>query len=155
MKDVFSQGFRKVEDIFRKIGILVLTSISEALPLVILEGFANGVPAVATDVGSCRELIEGGRPEDKELGMAGAVVPIDADPVPEMQADEKLAGGAAALQEYKKLLGVTFPGEHRVVGAGNTHRTVRTNTQGVRGIGCVLGVKSVPGPVSVRDLDRH
>lgn len=81
-------GFRKVEDIFRKIGILVLTSISEALPLVILEGFANGVPAVATDVGSCRELIEGGRPEDKELGMAGAVVPIAS---PEATAQSALA----------------------------------------------------------------
>jgi glycosyltransferase involved in cell wall biosynthesis len=69
-------GFQKVEDIFKKIGLLVLTSISEALPLVILEGFASGVPAVVTDVGSCRELIEGGRPEDKALGTAGAVVPI-------------------------------------------------------------------------------
>ncbi len=69
-------GFQKVEEIFRQVGLLVLTSISEALPLVILEGFASGVPAVATDVGSCRELIEGGRPEDKALGMAGAVVSI-------------------------------------------------------------------------------
>ena len=69
-------GFQKVEDIFRQIGLLVLTSISEALPLVILEGFASGVPAVATDVGSCRELIQGGHPEDKALGLAGAVVSI-------------------------------------------------------------------------------
>jgi glycosyltransferase involved in cell wall biosynthesis len=69
-------GFQKVEDIFRQIGLLVLTSISEALPLVILEGYASGVPAVATDVGACRELIEGGKPEDKALGPSGAVVPI-------------------------------------------------------------------------------
>ena len=69
-------GFQKVEDIFRQVGLLVLTSISEALPLVILEGFASGVPAVATDVGSCRELIEGGHPEDKAFGSAGAVVSI-------------------------------------------------------------------------------
>jgi polysaccharide biosynthesis protein PelF len=69
-------GFQKVEDIFRQIGLLVLTSISEALPLVILEGYASGVPAVATDVGACRELIEGGRPEDQALGSSGAVVPI-------------------------------------------------------------------------------
>jgi glycosyltransferase involved in cell wall biosynthesis len=69
-------GFQKVEDIFRQIGLLVLTSISEALPLVILEGYASGVPAVATDVGACRELIEGGRPEDQALGRSGAVVPI-------------------------------------------------------------------------------
>jgi polysaccharide biosynthesis protein PelF len=69
-------GFQKVEDIFRQIGLLVLTSISEALPLVILEGYASGVPAVATDVGACRELIEGGKPEDRALGKSGAVVPI-------------------------------------------------------------------------------
>jgi glycosyltransferase involved in cell wall biosynthesis len=69
-------GFQKVEDIFRQIGLLVLTSISEALPLVILEGYASGVPAVATDVGACRELIEGGNPEDRALGRSGAVVPI-------------------------------------------------------------------------------
>jgi len=31
------------------------------MPLVILEGFAAGLPCVSTDVGSCRELIEGGR----------------------------------------------------------------------------------------------
>jgi polysaccharide biosynthesis protein PelF len=69
-------GFQKVGDIFRRIGLLVLTSISEALPLVILEGYASGVPAVATDVGACRELIEGGTTEDKALGRSGAVVPI-------------------------------------------------------------------------------
>jgi glycosyltransferase involved in cell wall biosynthesis len=69
-------GFKKVADIFRQVGLLVLTSISEGLPLVILEGYASGVPAVVTDVGSCRELVEGGRPEDKALGTAGAVVPI-------------------------------------------------------------------------------
>ena len=81
-------GFRKVEEIFRQIGLLVLTSISEGLPLVILEGYASGVPAVVTDVGSCRELIEGGRPEDKALGTSGAVVPIAS---PEATAQAALA----------------------------------------------------------------
>lgn len=81
-------GFQKVEDIFKKIGLLVLTSISESLPLVILEGYASGVPAIATDVGSCRELIEGGREEDKMLGVAGAVVPIAS---PEATAQSALA----------------------------------------------------------------
>jgi glycosyltransferase involved in cell wall biosynthesis len=36
------------------------------------------VPVVSTDVGSCRELIEGRLPEDRALGAAGAVVPIAA-----------------------------------------------------------------------------
>jgi polysaccharide biosynthesis protein PelF len=71
-------GFRKPDEIFPQLGLTVLTSISEALPLVVLESFASGVPVVATDVGSCRELLEGRLPEDKALGAAGAVVPIAA-----------------------------------------------------------------------------
>ena len=72
-------GFRKVDDIFPRMGVNVLTSISEAQPLVVLEGFAAGVPCVATDVGCCRELIEGTDAADRALGSAGAVVRI-ADP---------------------------------------------------------------------------
>jgi glycosyltransferase involved in cell wall biosynthesis len=72
-------GFQKVEDILPKLGLLVLTSISEALPLVLLEGFASGVPGLSTDVGACREIIDGGQPEDQALGSAGAIVSI-ADP---------------------------------------------------------------------------
>jgi glycosyltransferase involved in cell wall biosynthesis len=58
---------------------MVLTSISEALPLVILEANAAGVPCLATDVGACRELIYGDGGADQALGPSGAVVPI-ADP---------------------------------------------------------------------------
>ena len=72
-------GFQNVLEILPQLGLLVLTSISEALPLVILEGFASGVPCLATDVGSCRELIEGRGQEDRALGAAGSVVFI-ADP---------------------------------------------------------------------------
>ena len=69
-------GFQKVEDILPKLGLMVLTSISEAQPLVLLEGFASGVPAIATNVGSCREIIEGGGPDDQAIGSAGALVSI-------------------------------------------------------------------------------
>lgn len=72
-------GFQNVNDILPQLGLMVLTSISEALPLVILEAQAAGLPCLATDVGACRELIEGGTEEDKSLGRSGAVVPI-ADP---------------------------------------------------------------------------
>lgn len=73
-------GFQKVPEILPQLGLMVLTSISEAQPLVMLEAFAAGVPCVATDVGSCRELIEGYSEADRALGSAGAVVNI-ADPV--------------------------------------------------------------------------
>ena len=72
-------GFQKIDDLMPKIGLTVLSSISEALPLVILEGYAAGVPTISTDVGSCRQLIEGLDDEDKALGKSGAVVNI-ADP---------------------------------------------------------------------------
>jgi glycosyltransferase involved in cell wall biosynthesis len=41
-----------------------------------LEGYAGGVPAVTTDVGSCRQLIYGLGEEDEALGASGAVVGI-------------------------------------------------------------------------------
>ena len=71
-------GFRDVAEILPQVAVLILSSISEALPLTILEGFAAGVPAVATDVGSCRQLIEGrqGDAEDLAIGSAGRVVDI-------------------------------------------------------------------------------
>ena len=72
-------GFQNMLDLLPQLGLMVLTSISEALPLVILEAFASGVPCLATDVGSCRELIEGSGEEDRALGPAGSVVHI-ADP---------------------------------------------------------------------------
>lgn len=74
-------GFRNVDEVLPQASLLVLSSISEALPLTLLEGFAAGVPAVSTDVGSCRQLILGKAddPEDLGLGAAGRVVGI-ADP---------------------------------------------------------------------------
>ncbi|MDQ3201361.1 MAG: GT4 family glycosyltransferase PelF [Pseudomonadota bacterium] len=72
-------GFQRIQEILPKLGLMVLTSISEAQPLVILEAWAAGTPVVSSDVGSCRELIEGGSAEDRDLGVAGKVVAI-ADP---------------------------------------------------------------------------
>ena len=71
------QGFRPAEEVLPKLGVAVLTSISEALPLFVLEAFAAGVPVVATDVGCCRELIEGrGETAGDVPGAAGAVTGI-------------------------------------------------------------------------------
>ena len=55
---------------------LSLTSISEAQPLVILEGHCAGVPAVATNVGACQELLYGRTPEDRALGPSGIVTAV-------------------------------------------------------------------------------
>ena len=67
-------GFQKMEDMLPQIGILVLSSISEALPLVVLEGFAAGIPVITTDVGACRQLVLGEGLNGDSCGAAGAVV---------------------------------------------------------------------------------
>ena len=70
-------GFQNIADILPKTGILTLTSISEGMPLVVLEAFAAGVPVVSTDVGACRQLIYGGiDEEDIKIGKAGEVTQI-------------------------------------------------------------------------------
>ena len=70
-------GHSDIKKILPKSALQTLSSISEGMPLVILEGFAAGVPCVATDVGSCRDLIEGGiNEEDISIGKAGAITGI-------------------------------------------------------------------------------
>ena len=78
-----------------KIDVLVLTSISEAQPLVLLEAGAAGVPCIATDVGSCREIIEGTDSEIPAIGSGGRIVPpmnagAVADAILEMLSDDDL-----------------------------------------------------------------
>jgi len=68
----------RVPDVFdylRASDVLVLTSISEAQPIALLEAAAMGLPTVSTDVGSCRELIEG-FDADPVVGHGGIVVDV-------------------------------------------------------------------------------
>lgn len=95
-------GFQNIKDILPKIGLLTLTSISEGMPLVVLEGFAAGLPCVATDVGSCRQLIYGGlNEEDIAIGKAGEVVPI-ANPAELARAYVRILGDEDLWREYQK-----------------------------------------------------
>ena len=68
-KDIIFTGRVDVKEYLKKIDVLVLTSISEGQPLVILEGMASGIPIVSTDVGGCKELLE----EDGHEGSCGIV----------------------------------------------------------------------------------
>lgn len=72
-------GPQPVTEIYPQLDLLLLTSISEGQPLVILEAHAAGLPVVATDVGGCRELIEGASGADADLGPSGIVTRV-ADP---------------------------------------------------------------------------
>jgi glycosyltransferase involved in cell wall biosynthesis len=75
-KNLAFEGKVNVLEEFPKVDVMVLTSISEAQPLVILEAGAVGIPTVATDVGSCAELLYGTTPEDRALGVGGIVTPM-------------------------------------------------------------------------------
>ncbi len=69
-------GSKTLEQALPPTDLMVLSSVSEGLPFVALEAFAAGIPLVATDVGSCRELIEGRTDETPVLGPAGTIVPV-------------------------------------------------------------------------------
>ncbi len=88
-------GFQRIDALLPQVGLLVLSSISEALPLVVLEGYAAGVPVVTTDVGSCRQLVYGLPGEDAAIGAAGRVVGI-ADPTALANASLELLTDRAA-----------------------------------------------------------
>lgn len=61
---------------YPKLDVVVLTSVSEGQPIVILEAGACGIPVVATDVGACRELVEGVGADDRLLGKSGVITPL-------------------------------------------------------------------------------
>lgn len=66
-------GSQNVLEYYPKMNALLLTSVSEGQPLVILEAMAAGLPVVATDVGGCSELIFGSK--DEGIDSAGYIVP--------------------------------------------------------------------------------
>lgn len=69
-------GSVKVDEHLPEVDVVVLSSISEAQPLVILEAGAAGIPCVSTDVGNCRELLFGTDSEEPMLGQGGDIVSI-------------------------------------------------------------------------------
>lgn len=73
LDNVIFTGRVNIVEYFEKLDFTILTSISEGQPLSVLESFAAGRPAVTTDVGCCRELINGSKEDD--LGIAGYCVP--------------------------------------------------------------------------------
>lgn len=73
---VILTGTVNIVDYLPQIHVAVLSSLSESQPLVLLEAGAAGVPFVATNVGSCREIIEGRRDERPYLGPGGVVTDL-------------------------------------------------------------------------------
>jgi glycosyltransferase involved in cell wall biosynthesis len=89
-------GPKNIREIISDLDVCLLTSISEGLPLIILEAFAAGIPCVATDVGACRELIYGRTPEDKAVGRAGLLTKI-CSPLDTAEAVLRVIGSAEDL----------------------------------------------------------
>jgi len=69
-------GPKKPAEIYGDLDVVALTSFSEGQPLVMLEAYAAELPVIASDVGACREMIEGRTQEDRALGPSGIVCPV-------------------------------------------------------------------------------
>lgn len=90
-------GKVNVREYYDFLDIVVLTSISEAQPYVILEANSVGIPVVTTDVGACREMIEGNTPGDRALGAGGFVTSVanpqeTAEAIIRLVSDKKIYG---------------------------------------------------------------
>lgn len=72
MDGVIFTGLVNVVDYMERLDFTILTSISEGQPLSVLESLAAKRPVVVTDVGCCRELVEGEAGDD--CGVAGYYV---------------------------------------------------------------------------------
>lgn len=92
LRDVIFTGAVNIMEYIGKMDVLMLTSISEGQPLAILEGMAAGKPFVATNVGSCKELLEG---LDDGIGAAGIIAPV--------MHVEQIAQSVIKLASSKKL----------------------------------------------------
>ncbi len=70
--DILILGNTDVKAYMNKLDFTVLTSISEGQPLAVIESMAAARPVICTDVGCCRELIEG---MNDHFGPAGICCP--------------------------------------------------------------------------------
>lgn len=96
-------GHVNIEDYLPDIDLLVLTSISEAMPLVVLESGAAGIPIVTTDVGACRELVYGRTDENPRLGNGGIITEL-ANPVSTAGAVIELLTDTSRYNECSRVI---------------------------------------------------
>jgi glycosyltransferase involved in cell wall biosynthesis len=74
-----------VPRLVRAADLFLLTSVSEGIPLTVIEAMAAGLPVVSTDVGGLREVVEVGRtallaPAGDDQALAGAILRLAGDP---------------------------------------------------------------------------
>jgi glycosyltransferase involved in cell wall biosynthesis len=101
---------RDIREILSALDLLVLSSIEETLPLVILESMAAGVPVVSTNVGGVSEMIEHGQtgllvqPKDHHALAEGM---LEAFEKPDRRANWSAAARARAVEKFSLALQVT------------------------------------------------
>jgi glycosyltransferase involved in cell wall biosynthesis len=98
----FVGAAKDVRQYLRKADLNVLTSISEAQPLSLLEAGAAGLPSVATDVGACREILEGD-PGTAAIEAGGIVVPT-CDPQATAKAIAKILLDPALRRQMGEIM---------------------------------------------------
>jgi len=121
-----------VKEIYPRVDVLVLTSISEGLPLVILEAAAAGIPVVSTDVGACRELLEGRLPADRALGASGLVTGL-ANPGATAQAILSLARDGGLREEMGRAARARVRAHYQEADLVRSYREIYSDLIGARG----------------------
>lgn len=110
-------GLADTADYYKIIDVLVLTSITEVQPLVILEAMAAGVPIVASNVGACREMVYGDSFADRKLGQCGLITRIK-DPA------DTAAAVVEVLRDPHRWREMAVAGQKRVQAYYQKHQLV-------------------------------
>ncbi len=110
-------GQVKIDDYLGEIDVIVITSISEAQPLVILEAGAAGIPCVSTNVGACSEMLYGHPSESPRLGAGGEVVAlsnpaVSADAILRLLTDRHHYADCSAAMRQRVALYYTKEQQH-------------------------------------------
>ncbi len=88
-----------VAPFFSAADAFIMSSLSEGLPMSLLQGFSLGLPAIVTDVGGMAEVVR--------LAQAGIIVPAT-DPAKMAAAIVRLASGDAERQQFSRNAEATF-----------------------------------------------
>ena len=125
-------GMVDIKAYLDQIDIVVLTSLSEAQPLTILEAGAAGIPCITTDVGSCRDLLEGVPDENPHFGPGGIVTDLVA-PQKIAQAIEILLTDPDQRRAYGKALRERVCTHYRAEDVASRYRELYDNCLATKG----------------------
>lgn len=106
-QSILFAGLRSdMPDVFASADVFVSASRTEAMPMAIVEAMATGTPVIATEVGDCPELLDGGRlgtlvPSEDPDALARAIVHTLSGP--EATRAKAALAQAAIIERYSTL----------------------------------------------------